>query len=148
MGAAVTTLNQTKPKRLLSNKRVFVVEDDITNIAVISTLLKQEEALVGFARWSSNTIGSMTLMAPIDVILLDLNLDHGTSGFDVFDRIRADKQFAKVPIVAVSALDPALAMSEARQKGFAGFISKPVDFSLFASQVASIAKGEQVWFAA
>jgi len=139
--------NKAHQARLLSGKRVFIVEDDITNLAVISTLLKHEEALVGFARWSSNTLGSLKLMSPIDVILLDLNLDHGTSGFDVFDHIRADPQFVNVPIVAVSALDPSLAMTEARKKGFAGFISKPVDFSRFADQIASILKGEQVWFA-
>ncbi|MBN1428108.1 MAG: response regulator [Anaerolineae bacterium] len=147
MGVTVTPRKPTPPKRLLSGKRIFVVEDDVTNLAIISTLLKQEEALVGFARWSSNTIGSMTLMAPIDAILLDLNLDHGSSGFDIFDKIRANKQFDKVPIVAVSALDPALAMSEARKKGFSGFISKPVDFSCFAEQIAAVANGEQVWFA-
>jgi two-component system, sensor histidine kinase and response regulator len=137
----------TSQKRLLSGKRVFIVEDDITNIAVISALLKQEQAQVGFARWSANTMVSLNLMAPIDAILLDLNLDRGTSGFDVFDRIKANPQFTNIPIVAVSAIDPALAMAEARKKGFAGFISKPVDFSLFAKQIASIIDGIQVWFA-
>jgi CheY-like chemotaxis protein len=139
--------NPNNHTRLLSGKRVFVVEDDITNIAVISTLLKKEEALVGFARWSANTIGSLKLMSPIDAILLDLNLDRGVSGFEIFDRIRANAEFSTIPIVAVSAIDPTLAMTEARKRGFAGFISKPVDFSLFASQIASIIEGKQVWFA-
>jgi CheY-like chemotaxis protein len=131
--------------RLLEGKRIFIVEDDVTNLAIASVLLKQEGAIVGFERWGVNTLNTLRLMVPIHVILLDLNLEHGVSGFDVFDRIRADPQFADIPIVAVSALDPSLAMPTARKKGFTGFISKPIDFIQFAAQIATIVRGEQVW---
>jgi len=47
--------------------------------------------------------------------------------------------------VAVSAMDPSVAIPQARQKGFSGFIAKPIDNRLFPQQIAQIIEGEQVW---
>lgn len=138
---------QGRPGLLLQGKRIFIVEDDITNLAIASVLLKQHGAEVGFERWGSNTMNLLKLMSPVDIILLDLNLQHGVSGLDVFTTIRKDDAFAKVPIVAVSALDPSLAIPQAKQKGFSGFISKPIEFNLFAEQIATVINGGEVWYA-
>jgi CheY-like chemotaxis protein len=133
--------------RLLEGKRVFIVEDDVTNLAIASVLLKQHGAEVGFERWGANTMNLLRLMAPVDIILLDLNLQHGVSGLDVYATIRQDEAFANVPIVAVSALDPSLAIPQTKKKGFSGFISKPVEFNLFAEQIAKVIDGGEVWYA-
>lgn len=142
-------LSESKKKstRLLEGKRIFIVEDDVTNLAIASVLLKQHGAEVGFERWGANTMTLLKLMSPVDIILLDLNLQHGVSGLDVYDTIRKDEAFAKVPIVAVSALDPSLAIPQTKKKGFSGFISKPVEFNLFAEQVAKVIDGGEVWYA-
>jgi CheY-like chemotaxis protein len=50
-----------------------------------------------------------------------------------------------VPIVAISAAELAIAIPRARELGFSGFISKPIDEALFAKQIAQILAGEQVW---
>lgn len=139
--------SKKKPSLLLEGKRIFIVEDDVTNLAIASVLLKQHGGEVGFERWGANTMSLLKLMAPVDIILLDLNLQHGVSGLDVYDTIRKDEAFAKVPIVAVSALDPSLAIPQTKKKGFSGFISKPVEFNLFAEQVAKVIDGGEVWYA-
>jgi len=36
-------------------------------------------------------------------------------------------------------------MPQARELGFSGFISKPVDEAYFVQQIASIIDGEQIW---
>jgi CheY-like chemotaxis protein len=85
-------------------------------------------------------------MEHCDLIILDLMLKDGVSGFDVFQRIREMPQYAQIPIVAVSASDSAVALPRARALGFSGYISKPIDEALFPKQIAQIIAGEQVWF--
>lgn len=131
----------------LKDKRIFMVEDDYSNMAVIETLLKEAGAIITFEKWGNRTLTRLAEFTPVDAILLDLMLPLGISGFQLYDMIRADAQFANVPIVAVSAADPAVAMKKARQVGFSGFISKPINHEVFADQIASIIGGQSVWYA-
>src|SRR4051812_44326036 len=112
----------------LNNKRIFIVEDNANNRAVMQTILEQHGARVAFERWGRNTAEELKRFAPVDIVLLDLMYPNQVTGFDVFDRIREEPQFAFVPIVAVSAMDASVAVPKTRAKGFAGFISKPIDF--------------------
>jgi CheY-like chemotaxis protein len=81
----------------------------------------------------------------VDLIILDLMLAGGMSGFAVFDQIRDLPQFNEVPIIAVSAMDPAIAIPQVRQKGFVGFIPKPISAREFPRQVAKTIEGERIW---
>ena len=78
---------------------------------------------------------------------LDLMLKDNVSGFDLYDEIRSLPKYADVPIVAVSAIDPSIAIPKTRAKGFSGFIAKPIDSHLFAKQIAALLEGEQIWYA-
>jgi CheY-like chemotaxis protein len=73
-------------------------------------------------------------------------LTAGRSGFTVFDEIRSIPEAAKIPIVAVSAMDASVALAKTREQGFAGFISKPIDIDLFPKQIATIISGGSVWY--
>jgi CheY-like chemotaxis protein len=139
--------NGRDPTKPLKNRRIFLVEDDVSNLAIALALLQKAGATVGFSHWGGSTMSKLLLMAPLDIILLDLNLEHGVSGYDVFDNIRQEPQFADVPVIAVSAMDPSIAMPEVRKRGFSGFISKPIEFTLFAEQIATVIEGNEVWYA-
>lgn len=130
---------------LLQNKHIFIVEDNLENRVVFTFALTKYGATVDFER-TGRDMSSLQRKGQVDLILLDLNLTHHKSGFDVCDEIRAMPEFATIPIVAVSAMDPAIAIPEARRHGFTGFIAKPIDVHRFASQLASILEGEPVWF--
>jgi CheY-like chemotaxis protein len=132
---------------LLKNKLIFVVEDNPRNRAIFTLTLKLSGAVVKFDIWGRDALYHLKGMGHVDVIILDLMLFSGISGYDVFDEIRALPQFAAVPILAVSAADPAIALPKTRAKGFAGFIAKPIDDTLFPQQVAKVIAGEQVWYA-
>lgn len=134
----------------LKGCHVFIVEDNMQNRVVFQMALARYGASVSFERNGRETLQrlhAVTQTTPkIDAIVLDLMLADGVSGFDVFDQIRALPVYAATPIVAVSALDPAVALPQAREKGFAGFIAKPIENYRFAAQMAAIINGEQVWF--
>ncbi len=132
---------------LLSNKAVFIVEDNVQNRVVFQMSLVRHGATVDFERWGPDAICQLNRLLRVDVIVLDLMLADHASGFDVFDQIRAVPRYERVPIVAVSAMDPAIALPRAKAKGFAGFIAKPIDGHLFPKQLAEIIEGKQVWYA-
>ena len=132
---------------LLTQRRIFIAEDNMQNRVVFQMVLGKEGAFVHFERWGRGTMTQLQRVAPVDVIILDLMLASGVSGFLVFDLIRSLPDFNHIPIVAVSATEPGAGIAKTRKKGFAGFIAKPIDDELFPAQIASIIKGEQVWYA-
>lgn len=129
----------------LNGKRIAVVEDDVTNMAIMVTLLRQQGAVVIQDPWNSDTVSRLKAMMPIDLILLDLMLRYGVSGYDIFDKIQACPELANVPVVIVSASDPALEMNRAREKGVRGYIEKPISYTDFVPQINSVLHGAEVW---
>jgi CheY-like chemotaxis protein len=132
---------------LLDNKRIFVVEDNLQNRVIFQILLSGEGARIEFDRWGRDTITRLQGFLPVDLIILDLMLGGGVTGYDIFDQIRTFPALAQTPIVAVSAADPAVALPKTQERGFNGFIAKPVDDTLFAQQLHNILQGEPVWYA-
>lgn len=129
----------------LMNKRIFIVEDNIQNRVVFQVALVRYGASVDFERMGRDTIYRLRGKNELDLIILDLMLAEGLSGFDLVDQIRALPNCASIPILAVSAMDPAVAIPQAREIGLAGFIAKPIDNYVFPKQVLAIINGEQVW---
>lgn len=129
----------------LQGKYIFIVEDNMNNRVIYQILMARNAARVEFDRWGRDTIQRMKGFKKFDIIILDLMLPSGESGFDIHDKIRANSQFDDIPIVAVSAADPSTAIPKAQQLGFSGFISKPINDDLFPDQLARIIAGEKVW---
>jgi CheY-like chemotaxis protein len=130
---------------MLTGKRIYVIEDDPTNMAIVVTLLKHYGALVMQDQYNSYSIDAVRRMLPIDLILLDLMLRRGVSGYDIFESLKTDAALAKIPAVIVSAADPVQEMSKAKALGFMGYIEKPIDSSTFGDTLLAILDGTPVW---
>ncbi|MBI5928696.1 MAG: response regulator [Chloroflexi bacterium] len=133
----------------LEEKRIFYVEDNVSNLALVQMILEQQGAKVYFERWGDETdlISRLQSCMPINLILLDLMFAGNTNGYDLFDNIRQIPDFNLIPIAMLSAADPSIEMPKARAKGFTGYISKPVKLTLFPQQVADLINGQHVWYA-
>ena len=129
----------------LLGKRVFIVEDDVVNIHVISRPLSLYGAMVFFNYNSIGIPAHIEQHLPIDVILLDIMLKRGISGYDMFKELQQNPKTAQIPVVAVSSLDPENEIPKAKSMGFAGFISKPISMNRFAHDVAEIIDGKKMW---
>lgn len=129
----------------LKDKSIFIVEDDPANMAVYAVVLKRHGARVIQDHWNAGTIDMIHRFMPVDVILMDLMLRRGTSGYDIIDQLDAQPELADIPVVIVSASDPAVEIPHAQEKGCAGFISKPINMNLFPQQIASCLNGDPVW---
>jgi CheY-like chemotaxis protein len=129
----------------LNGKRIFVVEDNAHNRVIYQMILRRAGAVIDFDRRGDATLFQLTKFMP-DLIILDLNLGRYSSGFEIFDEIRKHADFKHVPIVAISASEPAVVLPKCREMGFSGFIAKPIEESLFESQMSRLIKGENVWY--
>jgi CheY-like chemotaxis protein len=130
---------------ILKDKRIFIVEDNMQNRLVFQMALIRHGASVDFERWGRDTLYHLQNLSRVDLIVLDLMLAEGITGFDIFDQIRGLGKYDAVPIIAVSAMDPSIAIPRLRKQGFSGFIAKPIDNIQFPRQLASIMAGEAVW---
>jgi two-component system, cell cycle response regulator DivK len=128
----------------LQGRRIFVVEDDAFSLGIVITLLEQEGASVRFDGWGLSTLSRIENFMPIDLVLMDIHLPN-TDGFTVFDEIRHCGPLQDLKVVAMTASDPAIMMKKARERGFAGFVSKPIRMKTFAQTIATILNGQEVW---
>ena len=133
----------------LKDKRIFYIEDNVSNLALVQMILEQQGAKVYFERWGNEAdiINRLKSFMPVDLILLDLMFAGNISGYDIFDQLRQVPDFDHIPIATVSAADPSIEMPKARAKGFAGYISKPVKLIMFPQQVADLINCHHVWYA-
>lgn len=131
---------------LLAEKRIFIVEDNAQNRVIYQIMLTRHGARVEFDRWGRDTLMKMKALEQFDLIILDLMLPNGDSGYDIFKSIRAISEFDNIPIVAVSAAEPSIAMAKTQALGFSGFIAKPINDDLFPRQLRKLIDGEKVWY--
>lgn len=130
---------------ILSDKRVFIIEDDATNLAIMSAVVRRNGGLIIYDRWGVKTTRIMLNAGRIDVILLDLMFPGGVTGYDIFDKIQRHPELKNIPVVVVSASDPDLNLAKVRAKGMQGFICKPINNKTFCQTIAQIIAGEEVW---
>ena len=129
----------------LSGKRVFIVEDNPTNLAITITLLEQSGAQVYYDRWGIETVTRILRHRPIDIILLDLMFPGGVSGFDVYEAVRQNPALQDIPVIIVTANSSDKAILRARELGVSGYIVKPLSKETFANSVARVVGGGEVW---
>jgi two-component system, cell cycle response regulator DivK len=124
---------------------VLVVEDNAANFVLVARLL----AFLGVKRCEWKTTGWRVAefaktMPRVDLILMDLRLPH-EDGYEALEQIRSDQELRDTRVVVVTAQASLAEMNKARQAGFDGFLSKPLDADHFPEQIRQILHGEPIW---
>jgi CheY-like chemotaxis protein len=123
-----------KPPATPPKPRVLVVEDDADGRLLMQrtlTLLGYEPLL---AEDGQEGVATARRERPA-VILMDLQLPI-LDGFEATKAIRAEPGFERVPIVAVSALDPKNIGAQLAEAGFDGFLRKPISLEVLRDELA------------
>jgi DNA-binding response OmpR family regulator len=103
--------------------KILVVDDDMH----ATTLLEKVLALKGHQATSVNDSAETMRVAKStvpDLILLDLMMPE-PNGFEVCKMLRADPNFAKTPIVIITAMDDNASKETAYSAGANDFLTKP-----------------------
>lgn len=130
---------------LLQDQHIFIVEDNSANAAITTMLLQMHGAITHMDQWGTHTIHHLLALKQVDLILMDLMLRNGLTGYDVLTQIKDQPALADIPCVVLSASDPTVELARARASGFDGYITKPLDFNEFPRMIARILEGEPVW---
>lgn len=111
---------------VLCGKKVLVVDDDMRNIFALSHALKAKEMIVIRAENGQQALEMLDTHQDIDIVLMDIMMPV-MDGYETMRRIREQKKFWKLPILALTAK----AMKGDRKKcieaGANDYLAKPVD---------------------
>ncbi|MCP5270504.1 MAG: PAS domain-containing protein [Burkholderiaceae bacterium] len=114
----------------LAPARVLYIEDNPANLALVEQIVARHPGL----QLTSAADGPAGLAAaraqPPALILLDIHLP-GMDGYEVLARLRADPLTREVPVVALTAQAMPSDARRAIEAGFAEYVSKPIDLSVF-----------------
>ena len=115
---------------------ILVVDDVAKNVKLLADVLN-----VRGYRTSSASSGEEALQRiaadPPDLVLLDVMMP-GLSGYDVCRAIRANPAHAMLPLVLVTALDPAQERAKGLEAGADDFLSKPINQAELMARVRSL----------
>jgi CheY-like chemotaxis protein len=113
--------------------RILVIEDNPTNLDLMTYLLKAFGHTVSAARAGEEGV-RLALEEPFDLILCDIGLP-GIDGLEVARRIRQAPALARVPLIAVTASAMVGDREHVLAAGFDAYISKPITPETFVQDV-------------
>lgn len=120
----------------------LIIEDDPYSQDILTHALQQVGFTATIVSDGKGALQALARLIAVHVIFLDLDLPT-VNGFDVFAAIRADNRFSRIPIVAYTAHTNQ--MARARQSGFQGFLSKPINAANVPDILERILNNEEVW---
>jgi CheY-like chemotaxis protein len=112
---------------------ILVVEDNITNQLLTSSVLEREGYRVEVAGSSVEALELLRTSKP-DLILMDIQLP-GLDGLALTRMLKIASDTAAIPVVALTAHAMSGDREQALAAGCVGYISKPIDTRTFGEQV-------------
>ncbi|HSA92348.1 MAG TPA: response regulator [Terriglobales bacterium] len=107
-------------------KRILLAEDNPTNRELIRDVLEADGCEVIEADNGQEALHKLREILP-HLVLLDVQMPE-LDGYAVLNRLRADPQLARLPVIALTAYAMRGDRERALAAGFDGYVSKPVDF--------------------
>lgn len=111
---------------ILDGKTILIVDDDMRNVFALSSLLESYHAKVIVGKNGKEGIEKLKAHPETDLILMDIMMPK-MDGYEATKRIRKDKLFKDIPIIALTAK----AMKEDREKCIAAganeYLAKPIE---------------------
>ncbi len=123
---SIKEVSKEEAIKLIKNKTILVVDDDIRNIFVIASALETYEAQILEAMNGQQAI-DMLREEDIDLVLMDSVMPE-MNGLDAMRIIRQDEDLKHYPIVAITGKAQEEDKQECFDAGANDYIVKPVDY--------------------
>jgi len=124
--ASARNKQATTLEKALKDKTILITDDDMRNIFALSSALQAYEINIVIANNGIEALDKLKEHPEINLVLMDIMMPE-MDGYEAMREIRVQKQFANLPIIALTAK----AMKNDREKcieaGANDYISKPVD---------------------
>jgi len=111
---------------LAADSKVMIVDDEPINVKVAKKYLELAgyQHVIGIT--DSRTVMRRISEEPPDVVILDIMMPE-VSGLQILEQIRADGQWAYLPVIVVTASDNEETKRHALELGATDFLGKPVN---------------------
>lgn len=130
-------MNPSALTRSSQADHILVVDDSPDNLFLVQTILEEEGYKITLAEDGQVALEQVDLSPP-DLILLDVMMP-GIDGFEVTKRIRENTKLPFMPILLITAFDPAQAsVVKGLDSGADDFIRKPVEVDELLARVRSL----------
>jgi PAS domain S-box-containing protein len=123
--------------RIQSSGQLLYIEDNPINVMVVEELVASRSGLRIVSESSGEQGVARALALRPDLILVDMQLPD-IDGFEVLRRLRLQPETAATPCVVLSANAMPDNIARALQAGFAGYWTKPIDFSGFLASIENL----------
>jgi CheY-like chemotaxis protein len=125
----------------MDGKRILLVEDNPVNRRLAQFLLKSK----GYEVWEATTVPEAFAVLKErrpDLILMDIQLPE-VDGLTATRQLKADPATQDIPVVAVTSYAMKGDETRALEAGCSGYVTKPIDKTLFLDTVARVLAGKQ-----
>ena len=110
---------------MLSEKVILLVDDEPAILKAMSMGLIQRGFTVQAVEGAEAAMREIHRLKP-SIVVSDLVMP-GTNGFELFQEIRKEREFATLPFVFLTGVDDYYAKKFGKDLGSAAYITKPVD---------------------
>jgi len=125
----------------MGGKRILLIEDNAVNRRLAQFLLKSQGYEVWEVTSAPEAFESLRDRQP-DLILMDIQLP-GIDGFTATRQLKADPATRDIPVLAVTSYAMKGDETKALEAGCSGYVTKPIDKTVFLEAVAKALKGHE-----
>jgi len=111
---------------------ILAVDDERSNLALLERLLQSRYRIIT----APNGFQALDLLAEnaVDLVLLDIMMPQMT-GLQTLEKIRANPQTTKTPVILISALSDSEDISRGLELGANDYLAKPIDIDVALARV-------------
>jgi two-component system cell cycle response regulator DivK len=117
-------------------QKILVVEDNELNLRLFCDLLRAHGYEAEAVRDGREAIERARAFAP-DLVVMDIQMPH-ISGLELIERMKADEELRRPPIMAVTAYAAKGDEERIRDAGAEGYVSKPISVLKFVEAVRAL----------
>ena len=114
------------PQAILSGKKLLLVDDDMRNVFALAASLENKGMEVITAYNGQDALTQLSEHPDVAVVLMDVMMP-GMDGYEATRKIRAQSQFRKLPIIALTAKAMKGDKAKCIEAGANDYLAKPIN---------------------